>query len=166
MQIDWKSYADYRKCMQENCRTCETMESWRQHSKRTSGNPHGDAAARAGEFWEPVVCCSNCSWRTQYDTNASLAKQEVCLRTHNSDLERHLFAPQNAIKNLSIWLGEVEQTHSLLAHHLLSVARRIQVVFRFFCCAAVFSSILFLLLTLTNLDGSSPTFGALNSTSL
>ena len=48
--------ADYRKCMHENSRTYETMEIG-QNPVMTSEDAHDNAAAKAGELWEPVVCC-------------------------------------------------------------------------------------------------------------
>ena len=48
--------ANYRKCMQEDSRTYETMES---------------CDKIATWLREPVVCFSNYGWKIQYDTNAS-----------------------------------------------------------------------------------------------
>ena len=62
----WENDADYRKCMHENSRTCETMESWDQVANRPQKIHKNDPAAKAGELWKSVVHCSEHSQRIQY----------------------------------------------------------------------------------------------------
>ena len=56
-------------------------------------------------------------------------KQAGCSSTNHSDRER-IFSPQNAIKKFAIWAVKVKQHTHCEAHHMFSVARRIQVVFK------------------------------------
>ena len=52
----WEKDADCRKCVQENSRAYETMESWDQVARGPQKNPQNDATAKAVP--KPVVGCS------------------------------------------------------------------------------------------------------------
>ena len=78
---------------------------------------------------------NRCSGRPQ-------VKQGVLVRKHNN--HDSILLLKNAINNLAIWgregreEGGVQHTH-FCANHMFSLERRIKVVFRNLCCAAIFS---------------------------
>ena len=64
--IDLKKMQAIVSASKKNSHTYVTVDSW--DFRKT---PQNDAAARARATWERVLCCSNCSWRIQHDTNAA-----------------------------------------------------------------------------------------------
>ena len=142
----WQKDADHRKYRQDNSRSNETIDS---QDKIASGPRKNkkDAAATASGIWEPMESCSSGTW-TRLPRSNGLAIGAVgdrkpskkCRYASTVTSKETFLLLRTRSRILRCWRDVEQLTHF---EHLMCfpVTRRIKVVFRIFCCAAIFISI-------------------------